>query len=82
MLESASNPDDCRWLPGARLNIAESALCVRDPDAPALLWAEEEAPEVPTQAPTAWGPPAHCVLSILPYRCSYHTGHTLTTQIG
>ena len=28
------------------MNIAESALCARDPDAPALLWAEEEAPEV------------------------------------
>lgn len=42
----AASPDDVRWLPGARLNIAESALCVRDQDAPALLWAEEEAPEV------------------------------------
>ena len=42
----AGAPDDCRWLPCARLNIAESALCARDPDAAALLWAEEEAPEV------------------------------------
>ncbi len=46
MLEAAASPDDCRWLPGARLNIAESALCARDEDAPALLWAEEESPEV------------------------------------
>jgi hypothetical protein len=46
MLQGASTPDDMRWLPGARLNIAESALCVRDPDAPALLWADEGAPDV------------------------------------
>lgn len=45
ILQSASDPDDVRWLPGAQLNIAESALCVRDQDAPALLWAEEEAPD-------------------------------------
>ncbi|CAL8471383.1 g10925 [Coccomyxa elongata] len=45
ILQSASNPDDVRWLPGAQLNIAESALCVRDQDAPALLWAQEEAPD-------------------------------------
>ena len=41
----ASNPDDVSWLPGARLNIAESALNGRDPDAPALIWAIEEAPD-------------------------------------
>ncbi|EIE19718.1 acetyl-CoA synthetase-like protein, partial [Coccomyxa subellipsoidea C-169] len=46
IFEHASNPDDMRWLPGARLNIAESALCVRDQDAPALLWAEEESPDI------------------------------------
>ena len=46
ILQQASNPDDMRWLPGARLNIAESALCVRDQDAPALLWAEEETPQL------------------------------------
>jgi acyl-coenzyme A synthetase/AMP-(fatty) acid ligase len=41
----ASNPDNVSWLPGAQLNIAESALTGRDPDAPALIWATEEAPE-------------------------------------
>ena len=46
MLQTAANPDDIRWLPGARLNVAESALCVRDPDAPAVIWATEEAPDV------------------------------------
>ncbi|CAK0785824.1 hypothetical protein CVIRNUC_009036 [Coccomyxa viridis] len=46
MLQTASNPDDIRWLPGARLNVAESALCVRDPDVPAMIWASEEAPDV------------------------------------
>lgn len=46
IFEHASNPDDMRWLPEARLNIAESALCVRDQDAPALLWAEEESPDI------------------------------------
>eukprot|EP00884_Botryococcus_braunii_P002914 jgi/Botrbrau1/12623/Bobra.0169s0150.1 len=44
VLEDASNPDEARWLPGARMNIAESALSVRDPDPPALLWAEENSP--------------------------------------
>lgn len=44
MLQTARNPDDIRWLPGARMNIAESALSMRDPDAPALIWAAEEAP--------------------------------------
>ena len=46
MLQTASSPDDIRWLPGARLNVAESALCVRDPDVPAMIWASEEAPDV------------------------------------
>lgn len=46
MLQRANSPDDMRWLPGARLNIAESALCMRDPDAPAMLWADEDAPDV------------------------------------
>lgn len=45
MLQTATNPDDVRWLPGARMNIAESALSMRDPDAPALIWAAEEAPD-------------------------------------
>jgi hypothetical protein len=46
ILQRASNPDDMLWLPGARMNIAESVLCVRDQDAPALLWAEEESPQL------------------------------------
>ena len=45
MVQTAANPDDIRWLPGARLNVAESALCVRDPDVPAVIWATEEAPD-------------------------------------
>ena len=45
MLQTARNPDDIRWLPGARMNIAQSALSMRDPDAPALIWAAEEAPD-------------------------------------
>lgn len=45
ILQSARNPDECRWLPGARLNIAESALSARDPDAPAVVWAEEGHPQ-------------------------------------
>jgi len=45
MLQTARSPDDVRWLPGAQLNIAESALSMRDPDAPALIWAAEEAPD-------------------------------------
>ena len=42
--QPAADPDQARWLPGARLNIGACALGCRDPDAPALLWAEEEAP--------------------------------------
>ena len=45
ILQTARNPDDVRWLPRARMNIAESALSMRDPDAPALIWAAEEAPD-------------------------------------
>ena len=45
MRQAARNPDDIRWLPGARMNIAHSALGMRDPDAPALIWAAEEAPD-------------------------------------
>ena len=45
ILQAACNPDECRWLHGARLNIAESALSARDPDAPAVVWAEEGHPE-------------------------------------
>ncbi|KAK9822001.1 hypothetical protein WJX81_007477 [Elliptochloris bilobata] len=46
VLEQADNPDESRWLPGARLNAAEAALSARDPDAPALIWASEAAPAV------------------------------------
>ena len=45
ILQAARNPDECQWLHGARLNIAESALSARDPDAPAVVWAEEGHPE-------------------------------------
>ncbi len=41
-----ASADDCRWLPGARLNIAECCLVGRDPDRPAIVWAEEGRPEV------------------------------------
>ena len=45
MLQTARNPDDIRWLPRARMNIVASALSMRDPDAPGLIWATEEAPD-------------------------------------
>ena len=44
MLERHDNPEKQRWLPGARLNIAECALTGWDPDAPALVWAAEDFP--------------------------------------
>jgi len=33
-------------MPGARLNIADVALSGRDPDAPAMLWADEDSPSL------------------------------------
>lgn len=45
MLQRSTDPDGVRWLPGARLNIAECALGGRDPDAAAVLWASEGAPQ-------------------------------------
>lgn len=45
MLQMAENPDHIRWLPQARLNIAEAALCSRSESATALVWAEEAAPD-------------------------------------
>ncbi|KAK9802017.1 hypothetical protein WJX73_001758 [Symbiochloris irregularis] len=45
MLQPASKPEDVRWLPGARLNIADSAICTRDPDLVALVWADEAMPQ-------------------------------------
>lgn len=45
IVHAAAKPDDVRWLPGARLNIAECAVCTRDEDALALLWADEKAPK-------------------------------------
>ena len=45
MLQPHDEPEKLRWLPGARLNIAECALRGWDPDAPALVWAAEGAPE-------------------------------------
>lgn len=44
ILHSASNPDGVRWLPGAKLNIAETALCNSSPDATAIIWADESSP--------------------------------------
>ncbi|KAL4458600.1 hypothetical protein ABPG75_013465 [Micractinium tetrahymenae] len=44
VLEQSPDPDGCRWLPGACLNIAECALTGRDPDRPAIVWADEAAP--------------------------------------
>ena len=44
ILELADHPDDVRWLPGARFNIAEAALCNRGADATAVVWADESAP--------------------------------------
>ena len=44
MLEGHENPYSHRWLPGARLNIAECALTGWDPDALALMWAAEGSP--------------------------------------
>ncbi|GAB4821930.1 hypothetical protein N2152v2_008976 [Parachlorella kessleri] len=41
-----TSADECRWLPGARLNAAECCLVGRDPDRPAIVWAEEGKPEV------------------------------------
>lgn len=41
---SSGNADEDIWLPGARLNIAESCFEGRDPDAPALVWADEASP--------------------------------------
>lgn len=39
------DPDTATWFPDARLNIAECALSGRDPDRPALVWADEASPE-------------------------------------
>lgn len=44
MLQTADNPDEIRWLPGARFNIAEAALCTRHAASPAIVWAHESSP--------------------------------------
>ena len=44
ILQSASKPDGVRWLPGAKLNIAETALCNSSPDVSAIIWADESSP--------------------------------------
>lgn len=41
----AENPDQIRWLPEARLNIAEAAVCSRPESATAIIWADEAAPD-------------------------------------
>mmetsp|Transcript_42051 Transcript_42051/g.109007 ORF Transcript_42051/g.109007 Transcript_42051/m.109007 type:complete len:655 (+) Transcript_42051:796-2760(+) len=38
------NPDAVRWLPNAAMNIAESCVNGRDPDAPAVVWAKDGSP--------------------------------------
>ena len=45
ILQMAENPDMIRWLPEARLNIAEAALCTRSQRATAIVWADEAAPD-------------------------------------
>ncbi|KAG2449704.1 hypothetical protein HYH02_005232 [Chlamydomonas schloesseri] len=46
LLRHPSDPDQCRWLPGARLNIAAAALEseLAPPGCPALLWAPDGEP--------------------------------------
>ncbi len=44
MLQTADNPDEVRWLPGACFNIAEAALCTRHAASPAIVWADESTP--------------------------------------
>lgn len=44
IFQSASSPDGVRWLPGAKLNIAETALCNSSPEAIAIVWADESSP--------------------------------------
>ena len=42
---ATGNPDSCQWFPGALLNIAECALQVNDPDAPAIVYAHSASPD-------------------------------------
>ena len=42
-----------RWLPGARLNIAETALANSPGDRTAIVWADESAPS--RLATVSWG---------------------------
>lgn len=42
--ERGKASDSGRWFPGARLNIAESALSRENAGNPALIWAEEQSP--------------------------------------
>lgn len=44
VLARHADPDQVSWFPGARLNVAECALAGRDPDRPAVVWAEEGTP--------------------------------------
>ena len=45
MLQTADNPDNSQWLPGAKFSIAEAALCNRQADAIAIVWADESTPD-------------------------------------
>jgi acetyl-CoA synthetase len=42
ILEPDEDPSQARWLPGARLNIAESCFTGRDNSAIAVIWADED----------------------------------------
>jgi len=42
ILATGADASQSRWLPGARLNIAESCFSGRDNDAIAIIWAEED----------------------------------------
>ena len=57
VFQSASNPDDMCWLPAGKINIAESALCNRQADATAIVWAEESLPN--QLATVSWGELKH-----------------------
>ena len=47
MLQEQSNPDESRWFPGAKVNIALSALQCRKalPGKAAVIWADEDSPQ-------------------------------------
>lgn len=46
-----------RWLPAAKLNIAESAVCNRSSNVIAMVWADESSPS--QLATVSWGQLKH-----------------------